>query len=46
MGGPIVVKCHRCTNSMKLSAVDFNRLPVLTVEEAKDLGLSSQLAVP
>ena len=25
--GKIVVKCHRCTNSMKIGPVDFNRLP-------------------
>lgn len=43
--GPIIVKCHRCTNAMKLTAVDFNRLPVVTAEELKDLGLSAQLAV-
>lgn len=42
---PLIVKCHRCTNAMKLTAVDFNRLPEATPEELKDLGLSSQLAV-
>lgn len=41
----IVVKCHRCTNAMKLTAVDFNRLPVATPEELKEFGLSPQLAV-
>ena len=45
-GAPIIVKCHRCTNSMKLTAVDFNRLPAATPEELEALGYSPQLAVP
>jgi hypothetical protein len=31
---------------MKLTAVDYNRLPDLTAGELKDLGYSSQHAVP
>ena len=42
---PIVIKCHRCTNSMKFTALDFNRLPGMSAEEVKDLGLYSQRAV-
>jgi len=43
--GAIVMKCHRCTHAMKLTAVEFHRLPVLTAGELEDLGFSSQLAV-
>ena len=44
-GGPVIVKCHRCTNSMKLTAGAFNRLPELTPLQVKELGLYSQHAV-
>jgi hypothetical protein len=42
---PMVVKCHRCTNSMKLTSLDFNRLPELTSGELEELGFNAQLAV-
>lgn len=45
-GNHIVVKCHRCTGSFKLGAVQFNGLPSLNETEKKlYLAPNSQPAV-
>jgi hypothetical protein len=44
--GYVVVKCHRCTNSFKLNAIQFNGLPNLTEAQYEEfLAPKPQLAV-
>lgn len=38
-GAPIVVKCHRCTMSFKLDELMFARIPEMTKQQMKELGL-------
>jgi hypothetical protein len=42
---PVVLKCHRCTGAVKLTVVDFNRLPSMTPEQVRELAPSAQGAV-
>lgn len=38
---PLILKCGRCTNAIRISAVQFNGLPSLTDHEKDALGFSA-----
>lgn len=42
---PVILKCHRCTNVVKITAVAFNGLPEMTAAQRKKFAPSAQLAV-
>lgn len=42
---PLTLKCHRCTNVVRLRAPDFNRLPEMSETEVERFAPSAQLAV-
>jgi hypothetical protein len=42
---PVILKCHRCTNAIKLDPVRFNGLPEMTDEQVSRLAPSLQPAV-
>lgn len=42
---PVAFKCRRCTGVVRLSVVEFNRLPSMTAKEVQELAPSAQVAV-